>query len=133
MITRRQFIAAASAASLPATGFAYPSIDYAPATWEDVKARTDRFVLNWRASWSMTCQIKHDLLTGLVSSEPAYRNLTFVDVDWDVFGPSIWAQRLKVERRSTLIAFDGDREIARVVNEPYEYRLRDFLDTALTA
>lgn len=132
---RRHFIASLAAAGLlPQIAGAYPSVVYAPATWSDLRDGKDRIVLNFRANWSITCRIKRDLIARLVEENPAYRQLTFVDVDWDTFGPSVWVQtRLKVERRSTLIALKRQEEIARLVNAPDEARIRAFLDTALTA
>ena len=132
---RRSFVTSfAAACMVPGLARAYPSVPYAPETWSDVRADADRMILNFRASWSITCQIKHDLITSLIRTNPAYGRLTFVDVDWDTFGPSEWVEkRLKVERRSTLIAMKDGKEVGRLVNEPYEARIRSFLDTALAA
>ncbi len=123
----------AAACLLPNLGAAYTAVPYAPTTWPDLRDSSDKIVLNWRANWSITCQIKEELLAKLLMEEPKYRAITFVDVDWDTFGPSVWAERLKVERRSTLIALRGKTEIARIVNEPYERQLRRFLEDALAA
>ena len=132
---RRNFLASLAAASaLPHLSHAYPSVTYAPATWRELRANTDRMVLNFRANWSITCRIKREMITRLVAENPDYTRLTFVDVDWDTFGPSVWVERqLKVARRSTLIAFKGETEVARLVNAPDERRIRAFLDTALSA
>ena len=130
---RRAFIAGLTTLALPSMAAAYPSVPYVEATWPDLRDTTDKIVLNWRATWSLTCQIKQDLITDLIAQNPDYAQLTFVDVDWDTFGPSVWAQRLKVERRSTLIALRGKQEITRIVNEPYERQMKRFLDAALTA
>jgi len=112
---------------------AYAPIEYAPSTWRTLRDNGERVVLNFRASWSLTCQMKQDILTELLQTTPAYRSLTFVDVDWDTFGRSQWTERLKVERRSTLIAMKGKTEIARVVNDPMERSIRTLLDAALSA
>lgn len=132
---RRIFLAGLGATSLvPTLSHAYAPVPYAPSTWRDVRDASDKVIVNFRASWSLTCQIKEDLLRKLTAENPDYGSLTFVDVDWDTFGPSEWVQkRLKVDRRSTLIAFRGKKEIGRLVNEPYERAIRKFLDAALTA
>ena len=119
---------------LPHSAVAYSPIPYAPATWRDLRDSADRVVVNFRASWSLTCQIKEDLIREALTDTPEYGSLTFVDVDWDTFGRSNWVQRnLKVERRSTLIAFRNRKEVARLVNEPYDSPIRSFLDTAIKA
>jgi len=130
---RRAFISGLTSVALPGVVSAYPAVPYVEDTWPDLRDTSGTIILNWRASWSLTCQIKHDLITGLVQENPSYQQLTFVDVDWDTFGPSVWAQRLKVKRRSTLIALQGKDEIARIVNEPFERQMKRFLDTALAA
>lgn len=132
---RRHFLTALGASIVvPNTGLAYSPVTYAPATWSDLRDTSGKLVVNFRASWSLTCQIKEDLLRELLQQNPDYSALTFVNVDWDTFGRSNWVQRrLKVERRSTLIAFQGKTEIGRLVNQPYEEPLRMFLDAALSA
>lgn len=132
-MNRRSLLLSMSACVLPNLAGAYSAQIYAPAKWRDLRDAHDKIILNWRASWSLTCQIKEGMLTDLLAENPAYGGLTFVDVDWDTFGQSQWAQRLKIERRSTLVAISGDTELARIVNEPYPHRLRNFLDTALSA
>ncbi len=130
---RRAFLTGLSATLLPGFASAYPAVPYVEATWPDLRDTTDKIILNWRASWSLTCQIKEELITDLIAQNPEYDQLTFVDVDWDTFGPSVWAQRLKVQRRSTLIAVRGKNEIGRIVNEPFERSIKRFLDAALAA
>ena len=134
-MNRRDFLAATgTTALLPGASLAYGAVDYAPATWPDLRDGAGRVVLNFRASWSLTCKIKAEIIAELLTQTPGYAELTFVDVDWDTFGPSEWVQRrLKVERRSTLVALRDGEEIARLVNQPDERRIRAFLDMALGA
>ena len=132
---RRHFLASGLAwGAIPAKASTYSAEIYAPTTWPEIRDGNDRVVLNFRASWSITCQIKEELISDLLMQNTDYDRLTFVDVNWDTFGQSVWVQqRLKVERRSTLIALRGTSEIARIVNQPYEHNIRAFLDTALNA
>ncbi|MFL4469163.1 thioredoxin family protein [Tateyamaria armeniaca] len=130
---RRTFLLSSVAACVPSLAFAYPSQDFSPAVWRDLR-ETDRVViLNYRASWSLTCQIKADLIAEAIAENPAYGELTFVDVNWDTFGQSQLTERLKVERRSTLLVMKNGKEVARLVNEPYARQVRALLDTALAA
>ena len=131
---RRQFLISSSALMLvPGFATAYPAETFSPDLWRDLREVDQVVILNFRASWSLTCQIKADILSTLLQNEPSYRRITFVDVDWDTFGPSVLTQRLKVNRRSTLLVMREGREIARLENEPYERRIRALLDKALAA
>ena len=130
---RRAFLTSLPAAICAAPSLGYSPLDYAPETWPDIRDGRDRVIVNFQASWSLTCQIKRDILSTLLAENQSYQALTFVDVDWDTFGRSQWTERLKVERRSTLVALKGPTEVARVVNEPDIRALRKFLDAALSA
>ncbi|MEM6372293.1 MAG: thioredoxin family protein [Pseudomonadota bacterium] len=130
---RRIFLLSSAAVLFPCLSAAYPAEDFSPSLWRDLR-ETDRVViLNYRASWSLTCQIKADLIAEAIAANPAYGELTFIDVDWDTFGRSQLTERLKVERRSTLLVMKNGREVARLVNEPYERPIRALLDSALVA
>ena len=129
---RRLFLLS-SAAFLPTVVYAYPSEVFSPAVWDDLKRTDQTVILNYRASWSLTCQIKADLIAEALAENPDYGALTFVDVDWDTFGPSQMTQRLRVERRSTLLVMKNGDEVTRLVNEPYARRVRALLDAALAA
>ncbi|WP_299204062.1 thioredoxin family protein [uncultured Tateyamaria sp.] len=130
---RRTFLLSATACAVPSLGAAYPAKTFTPAIWRDLRGTDQTVVMNFRASWSLTCQIKSDLIAEALAENPAYTNLTFVDVDWDTFGPSQMTQRLKVKRRSTLLVMKNGDEVARLVNEPYARKVRALLDAALAA
>ncbi|MEO0937547.1 MAG: thioredoxin family protein [Pseudomonadota bacterium] len=132
MWTRRTFVIAAACA-LPQTALAYRMQRFSPAVWNSLKDSDEVVILNFRARWSLTCQIKQELLAEALVSNPDYARIKIIDVDWDTYGPSQMTQRLKVERRSTLLVMKGRQEVARIVNEPYARRVRALLDTALTA
>ena len=130
----RHFLTQAAALGLlPAAARAYSAEDYSPGLWREVRDTDQVVIVNFRASWSLTCQIKADILAELVAADARYAGLTFVDVDWDTFGPSEWVKRLKVERRSTLLVMKNGKELARLVNEPYARRIRALLDQAVSA
>jgi len=132
-VHRRTFLLSSVAALIAPPAFAYPAETFSPAIW-DVLRETDQVViLNYRASWSLTCQIKAELIAEAIAENPAYERLTFVDVDWDTFGQSQMTERLNVERRSTLLVMKNGEELARLVNEPYARQVRALLDTALAA
>lgn len=130
---RRTLLVSSAAALIAPSAFAYPAEVFSPAIWRELRATDQVVILNYRASWSLTCQIKADLIAQAIADNPAYAQLTFVDVDWDTFGQSQLTERLKVTRRSTLLVMKSGKEQARLVNEPYARQIRALLDTALAA
>ena len=133
MNRRAFFLLSASALALPHSAWAYSSVMFRADEWPDLRKSDQTLVLNFRAKWSLTCQIKLELIANLIAQNPDYGNLTFVDVDWDTFGQSVMTQRMKITRRSTLVVMKQGREVTRIVNEPYERNMRAFLDLALAA
>lgn len=131
---RRTFLLSSVAATfMPTLTLAYPAEVFSPAVWRDLRDRDGVVIMNYRASWSLTCQIKANLIAEALAENPAYGQLTFVDVDWDTFGRSQLTERLKVTRRSTLLVMKNGVEIARLENAPYARDVRGLLDTALAA
>lgn len=54
-------------------------------------------------------------MRALLDSNPEYRAVTVMRVDWDTFRNDAIVRELGVPRRSTLIMFRGGEEIGRVV------------------
>lgn len=131
---RRQFlVSAAGLACVPTFSLAYSAETFSPTLWRTLREEPRVVILNFRASWSITCQIKADILAELIASEPSYGQLVFVDVDWDTFGPSVMADRMGVKRNSTLLVMKQGKEVARLEAEPYTRKIRALLDRALDA
>ncbi len=133
-MNRRAFLTTIAATLLlPHAALAVQARTFSPALWDDVRATDQVVILNFRTNWSLTCQIKQDLIAEAVSENPAYRELQFIDVNWDTYGPSRMAARLNVDRRSTLLVMKNGTEITRLVNEPHAHKIRGLLDAALDA
>lgn len=132
---RRQFLALGGAAViLPSPGYAgYQATEYIWGMRTGIRDSGQTVIYNFRSSWSLTCQIKEQILAELKSENPAYRDIAFIDVDFDTYGPSQWVENLNVRRRSTLVAMKAGNEIARVENQPYKLALMGLLDAALAA
>ncbi|MWB76466.1 thioredoxin [Pseudooceanicola sp. 216_PA32_1] len=131
---RRDFIAVAGASVLlPAVTRAAP-LDYTPGLVRDRLAAGETVFLDFKASWCTTCKAQERVMDRLKAANPAYeQNITFVAVDWDTYGKSTFAARLKIPRRSTLVVLKGDDEIGRLVAETREDNIRALMDAALTA
>lgn len=133
-MNRRTFLLSAPALCLlPQASQAYSAEPFSPALWKDLRETSDVIVMNYRASWSLTCQMKADILRALLSKNADYRSLTFVEVDWDTFGRSVLTDRLGVKRNSTLLVMKNGRELARLEASPEERKIRRLLDQAVAA
>lgn len=132
---RRGFLVfGAAALAMPTqSNAAYRATEYVWGMRATLRESGQTVIYNFRASWSLTCQIKEELLADLKQENAAYQRLTFIDVDYDTFGPSQWVERMNVRRRSTLVVMKGDVEITRLENQPFKPQLRSLLNAALAA
>ena len=137
-MNRRDFIRTVSggllAATLPGAASALSPQPLSPALYRALQ-NGDRvsMLLCW-SEWSLTCGFQRDQIAALLAERPDYADrIDFVHVDYDTYGKSRLLQGLKLERRSTLIALRGKRELDRVVAETRPERIRALLDTALDA
>ena len=133
MYRREALTAALGFLCLPRVAHAYPAETFSPTLWQTLREQPGTVVLNFRASWSLTCQIKAEILAELIAAEPSYGQLQFVDVDWDTFGPSVLTNKWGVTRNSTLLVMKAGKEVARLEAEPYPRKIRALLDRALAA
>lgn len=133
-MNRRAFLTATAAALvLPHMASAFQVRSFTPALWDEVRATEQVVILNFRTNWSLTCQIKQELIAQAISENPKYGSLQFIEVNWDTYGRSRTAERLKVERRSTLLVMKNGNEVARLVNAPEARKIRSLMDAALAA
>lgn len=54
-------------------------------------------------------------MRALIETNPAYKAVTVMRVDWDRFSKAKIVDELRIPRRSTLVMFSGGKEVARVV------------------
>ena len=54
-------------------------------------------------------------MRALIDSNPKYRAVTIIRVDWDRFSRDVIVSELMIPRRSTLVMFNQGKEVARVV------------------
>ena len=59
--------------------------------------------------------------------------ITFIDVDWELFGKSKLVKRLNIPRRSTLVVLKENDELIRLVAETQRKKIKYLMDTALAA
>lgn len=134
---RRDFLvlsaAAAGAATLPVQLPAAP-LDYKPGMLQDRLDAGETLFLDFKADWCGTCKAQERVINALKAENPAYEaNITFINIDWDVYGSSQMATRMKIPRRSTLVVLKGDDELGRLVADTREDKIRALMDVALNA
>lgn len=132
---RRDFLilSAATAATLPLAAHAAP-INYTPGMLQERLNAGETVFLDFKASWCGTCRAQESVLNDLKSANPAYEaNITFINVDWDTYGKSQMASRMRIPRRSTLVVLKGDKELGRIVADTRKAKIQELMDTALNA
>ena len=131
---RRTFlITAAAASALPQIGAA-SALEYSPGLLKERLNAGETVFLDFKASWCGTCRAQGRVINALKEANPAYeQNITFIDVDWDTYGKAQITQSMRIPRRSTLVVLKGDDELGRIVAETRESRIKELLDTALSA
>ena len=132
MLTRRHLLAAGlMLAAMPSAGFAKMH-DYRPGLAEQAMRDGKRIMLIFGADWCSTCRRQERIITDLRAASPRYdAELTLFRVDWDAYGTGDLARALAVPRRSTLIAFKGEVELARIVAGTREAEIKALMDRAL--
>ena len=133
MLTRRTLLATGLALTLIPTAGAAQIRDYTPGMAEAAMAEGRKLVLIFGADWCSTCRRQERIINDLRASEPRIdAELVLIRVDWDEHGQGDLSRALAVPRRSTLIAFDGRQELARIVAGTREGDIRALFERALT-
>jgi thiol:disulfide interchange protein len=133
---RRDFILSAAAVSAASTlgGAAFAATDYTPGLVDQELAAGKTVFLDFKASWCTTCAAQERVMDRLKAANPDYeKSITFIAVDWDEYGRSDLVKRLKVPRRSTLVALKGNAELGRIVAGTREADIKALMDAALIA
>jgi thioredoxin 1 len=107
---------------------------YQPGLVDRELAAGGTVLVDFYASWCTTCAAQQKVMDGLRAGNPDYeRNITFVQVDWDRFQDEALARRLRIPRRSTLVALKGEAELGRIVAGTSKAEIKALFDTALAA
>ena len=117
MISRRQtlYILAAAAAALTApAALAFERVAYTPAAFDAAQKAGRPILVEIQAPWCPTCRAQTPIL-GELEDGPEYSKLLVVHVDFDSQKDAV--RRFRASKQSTLIAFKGDKEMARSVGE----------------
>lgn len=79
--------------------------------FQDLQARNAPTIVFVHASWCPICRAQQATITKLLAT-PQYRDVTVLTIDYDTQKP-LWTS-FGAQKQSTLIAFHGRRETARL-------------------
>jgi len=134
MNRRTLILSGAATLVMPAAPALASAVNYVPGLLKKHQAAGDTVFLDFTASWCGTCRAQGRVLESLKAENPAYdQNIVFIDVDWDTYGNSVMADRLKIPRRSTLVVMKGKKEIGRIVADTSKRNIKKLVDAALGA
>ncbi|WP_293441364.1 thioredoxin family protein [Planktotalea sp.] len=134
MNRRTLILSGAATLVMPAAPALASAVNYVPGLLKKHQAAGDTVFLDFTASWCGTCRAQGRVLESLKAENPAYdQNIVFIDVDWDTYGNSVMADRLKIPRRSTLVAMKSKKEIGRIIADTSKRNIKKLVDAALGA
>lgn len=132
MLTRRHLLAIGLALAVFPTTVAAEIKAYTPGLAEQAMREGKRIVLIFGADWCSTCRRQERIIDDLRAASPRYdAELTIIRVDWDTYGTGELSRALAIPRRSTLIALNGNKELARIIAGTREAEIRQLMDRAL--
>ncbi|MDE0590880.1 thioredoxin family protein [Halocynthiibacter sp. C4] len=132
---RRDFIAGAIlAVSLPFAAISGETVEYKPGLVDEALAEGKTVFVDFGTDWCTTCAAQKRAVEALRDENPAYDDaITFVYVNWDQYSKDALSKRLKIPRRSVLVALRGDTEIGRVTLGTSKKEIKALLDAALAS
>ncbi len=134
MTSIRAIAASAALCFAGAAAHAETWIDYHPGLITERLRAGETLVLNFKAVWSGTSLDQVAAIAAQKQADPAYLDsLTFVRIDWDTYGRAQFTEKHKVKRHGTLLVLQGRDEVARLVADTSEERIKELLDEALDA
>ncbi len=133
-MNRRDFLIATAAVTLAMPIVAHATADYSPELLKAELAAGKTVFLDFKASWCSTCAAQERVIEALKAEDPAYETaITFINVDWDLWGEGELVAQLNIPRRSTLVVLQGDQELGRIVAGTAKAEIKALMDLALQA
>ncbi len=91
-------------------------IAYQPGIIQDLLNDGQTVFVDYSADWCSTCKSQERTIATLRADNGAYNDaMSFVRVDWDIYGREQVSTSRNIPRRSTLIVLRADQELGRIV------------------
>lgn len=105
-------------------------VEYLPGIKKERFDKGETLLVKFRTDWSLTSARQDELLNELMTENPAYADkLTFVTVDYDTYGKSRMAERLRVTRHGTLLIMRDGEVVERLEASIDKEALKALLDS----
>jgi thioredoxin 1 len=132
---RRDFLMLTAAVTLAAPmAFAADSNIYSPELVTAELAAGKTVVLDFTASWCVSCQSQGRAIRALRDANPAYdKTITVVDVDWDTYKRTELTEKYGITNRGSLVFLRGDKVIAQTYSHSSKADLKALFDQAAAA
>ena len=132
---RRDFLLLSAAISLAAPMAMAATVNiYSPELVASELAAGKTVVLDFTASWCISCQSQGRAIQALRDANPAYdKTITVVDLDWDTYKKTDIAKQYGVTDRGSLVFLRGDKVIAQTYSHSSKADLKALFDQAAAA
>lgn len=132
---RRDFLLLSAAISLAAPMAMAAKVNiYSPELVASELAAGKTVVLDFTASWCISCQSQGRAIQALRDANPAYdKTITVVDLDWDTYKKTDLAKQYGVTNRGSLVFLRGDKIIAQTYSHSSKADLKALFDQAAAA
>ena len=132
---RRDFMLLTAAVTLAAPmAFAANATVYSPELVAAELAAGKTVVLDFTASWCISCQSQGRAIRALRDANPAYdKTITVVDVDWDTYKNTALTEKYGITSRGSLVFLRGDKIIAQTFTHSSKADLKVLFDQAAAA
>ena len=132
---RRDFLLLSAAISLAAPMAMAAKVNiYSPELVTSELAAGKTVVLDFTASWCISCQSQGRAIQALRDANPTYdKTITVVDLDWDTYKKTDLAKQYGVTNRGSLVFLRGDKIIAQTYSHSSKADLKALFDQAAAA